>query len=443
MTLDQRRLRAARDIFEHLAERLELRFSVRLWDGSVVSPGGDADGAACITIAAPGVLGSLLRRPTVERLLRHYAAGGIDFEGGDPLAFIERTRRNKSRIRGRRLGKAFLLRRALPLLFAFEEAGGRAPEHEYGGDATGRRQGKRDDKAFIQFHYDVGNDFYALFLDPEMQYSCAYFTDPDNSLEQAQRDKLDMICRKLGLRPGDRLLDIGSGWGGLLCHAARAYGVAAHGVTLSRTQHDYTVEKVRREGLEDQVTVELGSYQSLDGEYDKIASIGMYEHVGIGNYPTYFAKLNRLLRDRGLLLNHGLTRRVKRSRRLARKVVPEKRLLLKYIFPGSELDHIGHSLEAMEAEGFEIRDVESWREHYALTLRLWHRRLLANKESAIAQVGAEKYRIWLLYLAGASLALSDGALRIYQTVAVKHKAKGLSGLPPTRADLYAKATPES
>ena len=213
-------------------------------------------------------------------------------------------------------------------------------------------------------------------------------------------------------------------------------------MTLSRTQHDYTVEKVRREGLEDRVTVELGSYENLDGEYDKIASIGMYEHVGIGNYPAYFAKLNRLLRDRGLLLNHGLTRRVKRSRRRARKVVPEKRLLLKYIFPGSELDHIGHSLEAMEAEGFEIRDVESWREHYALTLRHWHRRLLANKESAIAEVGAEKVRIWLLYLAGASLALGDGALRIYQTVAVKHKAKGPSGLPPTRADLYAKPTPE-
>ena len=387
---------------------------------------------------APGVLGSLLRRPTLERVLRHYAAGGIDFAGGDPLAFIERTRRDKSRSRRRRLSKAFLLRRALPLLFAFEEAARRAPEHEYGGDASGRRQARRDDKAFVQFHYDVGNDFYALFLDPEMQYSCAYFTDPGNTLEQAQRDKLDMICRKLALGPGDRFLDIGSSRGGLLCHAARAYGAKAHGVTLSRTQHDYTVEKVRREGLEGRVTVELGSYENLDGEDDKIASIGMYEHVGIGNYPAYFAKLNRLLRDRGLLLNHGLTRRVKRSRRRARRVVAEKRLLLKYIFPGSELDHIGHSLEAMEAEGFEIRDVESWREHYALTTRHWHRRLLANRESAIAEVGAEKVRIWLLYLAGASLALGDGALRIYQTVAVKHKAKGPSGLPPTRADLYAK-----
>ena len=442
MTLDQKRLRAARDIFEHLAERLDMRFSVRLWDGSIVPRGGDADPAACITIGGPGVLGSLLRRPTLETLLRHYAAGRIDFEGGDPLAFIERTRRNKSRIRGRRLGKAFLLRRALPLLFAFEKAAQRAPEHEYGGDATGRRQAHRDDKAFIQFHYDVGNDFYALFLDPEMQYSCAYFTDPHNSLERAQRDKLDMICKKLRLQPGERFLDIGSGWGGLLCHAARAYGVKAHGVTLSQAQHDYTVGKVRREGLEDQVTVELRGYENLDGEYDKISSIGMYEHVGVRNYPTYFGKLNRLLRDRGLLLNHGLTRRVKRSRRHARKVVPEKRFLLKYIFPGSELDHIGHSLAAMEAQGFEIRDVESWREHYALTSRLWHQRLIANKESAIAQVGAEKYRIWILYLAGVSLAISDGALRIYQTVAVKHKAKGLSGLPQTRADLYAKATPE-
>ncbi|MCH8092674.1 MAG: class I SAM-dependent methyltransferase, partial [Proteobacteria bacterium] len=350
----------------------------------------------------------------------------------------QRAEKAKRKLRG--LSKIYILRQLLHFLFCPAEKD--TPSHQFRGDAFGHGRSLDDNRDYVQFHYDISNEFYQLFLDPEMQYSCAYFTDPGNTLEQAQRDKLDMICRKLALGPGDRFLDIGSSWGGLLCHAARAYGAKAHGVTLSRTQHDYTVEKVRREGLEGRVTVELGSYENLDGEDDKIASIGMYEHVGIGNYPAYFAKLNRLLRDRGLLLNHGLTRRVKRSRRRARRVVAEKRLLLKYIFPGSELDHIGHSLEAMEAEGFEIRDVESWREHYALTTRHWHRRLLANKESAIAEVGAEKVRIWLLYLAGASLALGDGALRIYQTVAVKHKAKGPSGLPPTRADLYAKPTPE-
>ncbi len=431
---DDKRLSAARNIFEHLAEQLDARFSVRLWDGSIVPLGRHTDHAYCITISGPGVLGSILRRPTLETLVRHYAAGHIDFEGGDLLTFVELARQKKVKIKGRHLRKSFLLKRALPLLLAFEDKV--QPAHEYADDKTGRQQARRDDKKFIQFHYDIGNDFYALFLDPEMQYSCAYFTDWDNPLEQAQHDKLEMICKKLRLQPGERFLDIGSGWGGLLCHAAKTYGVKAHGVTLSQTQHDYTVEKVRQLGLEDQVTVELRNYESLDGEYDKIASIGMYEHVGIANYPAYFGKLNNLLRDRGILLNHGITRRAKRSRRWLRKTPPEKRLILKYIFPGSELDHIGHSLEVIEAHGVEVHDVECWREHYALTCRLWHRRLVANKDKAITQIGLEKYRMWIAYLAGVSFAFNDGSLRIYQTVATKHKSKGPSGLPPTRADLY-------
>ena len=431
---DDKRLSAARDIFAHLAEQLDAPFSVRLWDGSTVPLGQGADTAHCITISDASVLGSILRRPTLETLVRHYAAGHIDFEGGDLLTFVEMARRKKVRIKGRHLRKGFLLKRALPLLLT---PGSKLRlGHEYAADETGRRRGRRDEMDFIQFHYDAGNDFYALFLDPEMQYSCAYFTDWENSLEQAQRDKLDMICRKLRLQPGERFLDIGSGWGGLLCHAAKNYGVTGHGVTLSQAQYDYTLDKLRRLGLEDRVTVELRGYESLEGAYDKIASIGMYEHVGIANHPAYFDKLNSLLRDRGLLLNHGITRRAKRSRRKFRKIRPESRLILKYIFPGSELDHIGHSLEVMEAGGFEIHDVECWREHYAQTCRLWHRRLVADKAAAIAQVGPEKYRMWIAYLAGVSFAFADGSLRIYQTVASKHGAKGPSGLPPTREDLY-------
>ena len=214
------------------------------------------------------MLGSILRRPTLATLLRHYAAGDIDFEGGDLLTFVELARRKKVKFKGRALRKGFLLKRALPLLLTREDKVHLA--HDYAGDETGRRRARRDDKKFVQFHYDLGNDFYALFLDPEMQYSCAYFTDWDNPLERAQRDKLDMICKKLRLRPGERFL--GSGWGGLLCQAAKTYGVEAHGVTLSQAQHDYTVQKLRRLGLEGQVTVALRSYESLDGEYDKIAS---------------------------------------------------------------------------------------------------------------------------------------------------------------------------
>jgi cyclopropane-fatty-acyl-phospholipid synthase len=190
-------------------------------------------------------------------------------------------------------------------------------------------------------------------------------------------------------------------------------------------------------GLQDRVTVELRDYTTLDGEYDKISSIGMFEHIGIANFPTYFGKVFSLLRDRGIFLNHGIARRAKASKRNFNKITPEKRLILKYIFPGSELDHIGHTLEAMEACNFEIHDVETWREHYAITTKLWCQRLSARREEAIALVGAERYRLWVAYLAAVSFNFTDGPLRIHQVVATRHGSKGVSGLPPTRADLYA------
>jgi cyclopropane-fatty-acyl-phospholipid synthase len=245
-----------------------------------------------------------------------------------------------------------------------------------------------------------------------------------------------MICRKLRLQPGERVLDIGCGWGGLICNAALNYGVQAHGVTLSQTQHDYAQEKIRRLGLADRVTVELRDYATLDGTYDKISSIGMYEHVGIANYPKYFGKLNSLLRDRGILLNHGITRRAKKSKRRFGMIRPEHRLFAKYIFPGGELDHIGHTCESLEACRFEVHDVENWREHYAQTTRFWYERLSSRKDEAVAIVGPERYRLWQAYLAGVSFAFRDGSMRIYQVVASKHSARGRAGLPPTRADLY-------
>ncbi len=418
-------LAAARDIFRHVAERLDTPFSIELWDGSVIPLGPNADPKLKIRITDPGVIGAIVRRPNLETAIRQYATGGVAIAGADMLTFMDRARAKKIRIKPRDFSIAYLLRRALPFLFAPAPA---AMAQSFKG---------RSDADFIRFHYDLGNDFYALFLDPEMQYSCAYFTDWENRLEVAQADKLDIICRKLRLRPGERFLDVGCGWGGLLCHAAARYGVSAHGVTLSEQQYDYARAKAKRLALEARVTVALDSYENLTGQYDKIASIGMYEHVGIANYPRYFGTLSRLLSDRGLLLNHGITRRARASRRRFNRATRERRLMQKYVFPGFELDHIGHSLEAMEAVGFEIHDVEGWREHYARTLRLWHDRLSANAETAIKLVGAEKYRIWIAYLAGVSFAFADGSLRIYQTVASKHAAKGPSGMPPTRAHLYA------
>jgi cyclopropane-fatty-acyl-phospholipid synthase len=232
------------------------------------------------------------------------------------------------------------------------------------------------------------------------------------------------------------LLDIGCGWGGLICHAARHYGVRAHGVTLSQTQFDFAQEKIRGLGLQDKVTVELRDYATLSGKYDKIASIGMYEHVGIANYPEYFGKINSLLRDRGILLNHGITLPAKPAKRGFRRIRPEQRLVLKYICPGGELDHIGHTCQSLEVSRFEVHDVEDWREHYAQTTRLWCQRLSARRDEAIRLVGPERYRLWAAYLAGVSFAFLDGTVRIYQVVASKHAERGRAELPPTRGDLY-------
>src|SRR5206468_2742815 len=397
-----RQLEAARAALQHLAELLDARLSVQLWDGSRIALGQSVHPDLCVLIKHPGVIGAQLRRPTLDNLVRLYATGEIEIQGGDLIEFFEAARVKGSRARLKKFRIGVLLKSALPFLFA--TAGKGRPQHAFGGDEIARTTAARNNQDYIQFHYDLGNDFYQLFLDQEMQYSCGYFTDWQNSLEQAQRDKMEMVCRKLRLQAGERLLDIGCGWGGLICHAARNYGVQAHGVTISQAQFDFAQEKIRRLGLQGQVTVELRDYLTLSGKYDKIASIGMYEHVGIANYPAYFGKINSLLRDRGILLNHGITRPAKSSKRRFKMIRPEQRLILKYIFPGGELDHIGHTYEVLESSRFEVHDVEDWREHYARTTRLWCQRLSARRDDAIALVGPERYNLWAAYLAGVSFA---------------------------------------
>jgi cyclopropane-fatty-acyl-phospholipid synthase len=430
---DENKLAAARRICEYVGKMINARFSVRLWDGSMIPLGEDVDPEFFLAINGPGVIGALLRKPTYENVLLHYVNGYIDIHG-DIIDFVAVTREKRSKKKSKKINKLFLLRQALPLLLSFSDK--MSGQHEYQDDEVGRKESQRDNKEFIQFHYDISNDFYGLFLGEEMQYSCGYFTGPDNTLDQAQYDKLDMICRKLRLKPDEKMLDIGCGWGGLICHAAQNYGVKAHGVTLSQKQFDFTTAKIKRLGLEDRVTIELRDYSTLEDTYDKIASIGMFEHIGIANMPKYFQKINSLLRDRGILLNHGISRHAKATKRAVRRIRPERRLLLKYIFPGSELDNVGHTIDTLEIHGFEVHDVEAWREHYALTTRHWYRRLMARKEEAIKFIGIEKFRMWALYLAGVSIGFTDGSMHICQVVATKHSAKGASGLPFTRADLY-------
>src|SRR6185436_16036416 len=255
----------------------------------------------------------------------------------------------------------------------------------------------------IQYHYDLSNAFYALFLDPEMVYCCAHFTEPHDDIARAQRDKLDMICRKLRLKPGESFLDIGCGWGALITHAAKNYGVRAHGVTLAEEQFAFAKEKIARLGLQNRVTIELKDDSRLDSAFDKIASIGLFEHVGYANHDRYFTAMNRLLK--------------RDERQFFNKNTAEAHAIARYIFPGGELDHIGMTVANMERRGFEVHDIEAWREHYARTTRLWHDRLLANFAAAEREVGAVKTRMWLIYLAGVSIAFDRAKLGIFQTVA--------------------------
>jgi cyclopropane-fatty-acyl-phospholipid synthase len=430
---DPKQGEAVKSLIRNLAAQLDINASVRLWDGSVEPLGRNVTSPLEIAISGPGVIGAILRRPTLDNVIRHYIDKRIDFRGGTLIDLGREINRDGRSVDARKLSRLQMLRQLAPFLWT--PAATPPDAHGFAGEISGRDQAKRDNKAFVQFHYDLSNDFYALFLDPEMVYSCAYFTDWSNDIATAQRDKLDMICRKLRLKPGERFLDIGSGWGGLVCHAVQNYGVTAHGITLSQEQLDYAREKVARLGLEGSITFELKDYASLEGEFDKIASIGMYEHIGLKNIPAYMQKMRSLLSADGLFLNHAISRRAPKRSLIGRRWRPEQRAIAKYIFPGGELDDIGRTVTAMERAGFEVHDVEGWRRHYALTCELWCNRLTAQREAAIAEIGEDKYRIWVAYLAGVSLAFSRGTLRIFQTLASK-SPKRPPPLPPTRADLY-------
>jgi cyclopropane-fatty-acyl-phospholipid synthase len=412
---------------------LDLQFGFELWDGSTI-PADLPSYAMRLVIRRESVIAALVRRPNLDTVLNAYVAGLIDLRNGT-LFDLADQRPQKA---GKRL-KTLSKLKALKTAYLFLRAPADMPRPlDRPREGTGARDGKPStNKANIAYHYDVSNDFYRLFLDPEMVYTCAYF-QPDwhDDLARAQRDKLDMICRKLRLKAGERLLDIGCGWGALVCHAAQHYGVKATGVTLAEEQAALAREKIARLGLQDRVEVVLKDFTQVEGEFDKISSIGMFEHVGIANHPTYFRTVHRLLRPRGLYLHHTIARRAKHSKRAFSRLRPEARAVMRYIFPGAELDHLGMSVANLERFGFEVHDVEAWREHYQRTTRLWWENLNARRQEAEAEVGAEKTRAWLLYLAGVSLGFERGVIGVNQTLASK-RTRGPSGLPPSRADLYA------
>ena len=293
---------------------------------------------------------------------------------------------------------------------------------------------KRDAEA-IRYHYDVSNDFYSLWLDHRMVYSCAYFKTGYEGLEQAQEQKLDHICRKLRLAAGDRFLDIGCGWGALVLHAAERYGVHATGITLSENQHALANERIRAAGLQDRCKVLLQDYRDMQGEgvFDKIASVGMFEHVGLKYLATYFGAIRRLLAEGGIALNHGLTSIDPESRPVG---LGAGEFIEKYVFPHGELPHLSLVLKEMGAAGMEVMDVETLRLHYAKTLAHWSQRLEANLDAARAHSGDKRLRIWRIYLAGCAHAFERNWVTIQQVLATKSDNPAHNPLPWTREYMY-------
>ncbi len=410
---------------------LEAPVAVQGWDGSSWGP---VDAAWKLKINNRRGLRRLLWAPNELGFARAYVSGDIEILG-DLLAGLTVLDQlsdpaNGPGVRIDNEMKSALFKTALRLgIIGLPPA----PPPEEAKLARGRRHGKERDAAAIRHHYDVGNDFYRLVLGESMTYSCGYWARPGGDLEAAQYGKCDLVARKLGLDPGMRVLDVGCGWGTFAVNAARHYRVHVVGVTLSREQADYARERVARDGLGDLVEIRIQDYRDVtDGPYDAISSIGMAEHVGSAMLPSYAAQLYALLRPQGRLLNHAISRRPGKPPSFSKTSFIDR-----YVFPDGEIEPMATMIEALEGAGFEVRDVESLREHYTLTLRAWVANLEANWHSAITASTAGRARIWRLYMAGSALAFAANRLGINQVLAVKPTARGESGMPATRSELLA------
>ncbi|MFJ8075219.1 class I SAM-dependent methyltransferase [Streptomyces sp. NPDC096176] len=409
---------------ELLGDPLPLR--IRAWDGSESGP----PGAPTLVVRHRRALRRLLWRPGELGLARAWVAGEIDIDGDlyealNVLAGLvwERGPDQKTavhpaldpRLRAAARGLLKLGRPLPPPPPPVEELRRR----------TGPLHTRRRDKEAISHHYDVGNNFYELVLGPSMVYSCAYW-DEAGTLEDAQRDKLDLICRKLELKEGDRLLDVGCGWGSMAIHAAREYGAQVTGVTLSREQAAYARKRIADEGLTDRIEIRVQDYRDVkDGPYDAISSIGMAEHVGRVRYREYADQLFSLLRPGGRLLNHQIARRPEKDEAAYR--VDE--FIDRYVFPDGELAPVGRTVATLEQAGFEVRDVHAIREHYARTLRAWVDNLERAWPQAARSASVGRARVWRLYMAASALSFERNRIGVNQILAVKTPQSGNSGMP--------------
>lgn len=392
-------------------------FDVRFWDGvSLAST--TAERRFTIVINSASALRAAFLPPVDRNFGAAFAAGLIDVEGDlvDAIRTLVRARDRRNPIADARLAFSLL----------------RMPKNGHvvsGAALQGERHSRERDRAAISYHYDHPVDFYRCFLDDNMVYSCAYYDGVDD-LEAAQAAKLDYVLAKLRVAPEMTLLDIGCGYGSLVIRAAER-GVRAHGITLSTTQYNEANRRIAELGLEERAKVELRDYRDLEGlQYDRVASIGMVEHVGREKLRTYYQAVRAALRPGGLFLNHGI------AEQSPGRDTPRNSFIDKYVFPDGDLVCISDSLAIAERAGFEVRDVENLREHYARTLQTWVSRIEAHRAEAEAAASPTAYRIWRLYMAASAVSFENASIAVFQSLLTKPDAEGRVNVPPTRRDLY-------
>jgi len=446
MTKDQKVIEQTCNLVERIFPSPR-EFSIRLWDQAVIPA--DAQARFSLVLNHPGALRRVFTPPIELSAGEAYIYGDFDIDGDifELYHLLDALLRHN-----------FTAPEAASLVRDIQRLPNSGPERivtRQPANLDGKLHSRERDLQAVRFHYNLGNEFYSLWLDRQMQYSCAYFPMGGEDLDTAQTKKIEHICRKLRLKPGERLLDIGCGWGGLAIAAAQNYGVRALGVTLSDKQASYAQEKVIRMGLGDQVLIEMRDYRDLEDEsFDKIVSVGMFEHVGRTHLPEYFTQAYRLLKPGGLFLNHGIARRAipadlgllkglegnQHPYRPVEGYFESKVLGLgsfsqRYIFPDGDLVPVSEANLIAEATGFELRDVENLREHYALTLRNWVHRLEAHHAEATKLVGEAAYRTWRLFMSINAVQFEDWQIAVNQSLMVKPE-KGKVTLPMSRADLY-------
>ena len=408
-------------LFEQITAKLSCKnFRVRFWDGS--SWGAAARPSFTLVLKNPWSLRQLFLSPSELSVGESFIHDDFDVEGDLEAAFEFADRLFAEELP---LAAKLRLRAMAAVPRRFIKGRGAAEQ-------KGRPHSAERDRAAVRYHYDVSNDFFRLFLDQRMIYSCAYFRSPDDDLDTAQQQKLDYLCRKLRLKAGERLLELGCGWGGLLIHAAREYGVDAYGITLSVAQAELARERIRQAGLASRCKVEVCDYRAIEAEqqYDKLVSVGMFEHVGEALLPEYFSRAWRLLRPGGVFLNHGIALSATWQRNGGASFIE------KYVFPDGELVPLNTTVRAAESCGFEVQDVENLRKHYEITLRHWSDRLHANAEEARRLTDDATYRTWRIYMAGSAHGFRVGRMNLCQLLLNKSE-HGRSELPLTREDWYA------